>query len=280
MKNIKITKENVDYKKIYDLTLEDCEKLGIILNGVRLTDEKHIKEITNPLLNSNPFIPCIEVDINTMGIVDGQHRFEAYKRAWASGFTGTMEVRFLDIPQEIYYDVVRDKNIHSKNWTVKDYMQAAKRKENNAMGIIEDFCESHDLLHGKIKKDGSMPKKYRYAMAFLKGANVTNEIKNCTLKITKDEIDYAEEIYPEVKRLLDELGFKPSGAWFESFVQAWYDIRRDYRLVKRFSNIPMESYYNHLNTMERATTTSKETWKERFIEILMKVENKKLNKLI
>lgn len=277
---MKITKENVDYKRIYDLSKADCEELGIVLNGVRLCDEKHIKEIANPIINSSPFIPCIEVDINTMGIVDGQHRFEAYKRAWASGFTGTIEVRFLDIPKESYDDVVRDKNIHSKNWTVKDYMQAAKRKENNAMIIIDDFCDTHDLLHGKVKKDGTSPKKYRYAMAFLKGANVTNEIKNCTLKITKDEIEYAEEIYPEVERLLKELNFSPSGAWFESFVQAWYDIRRDYRLVKRFANIPMESFYSHINKMERATTTSKETWKERFIGILQVVEDKKLKKLI
>lgn len=277
---INITKENVDYKKIYDLTFEDCEKLGITLNGVRLTDNKHIKEIAYPILNSTPFISCIEVDVNTMGVVDGQHRFEAYKLAWQSGYNGTMEVRFLDIPKEQYNDVVRDKNIHSKNWTVKDYIRAAQLNENPAMAIIDEFCLSHNLLHGKVKKDGSTPKKYRYAMAFLKGANVTNEIKNSTLKINKDDIEYAEELYDEVERLLIELQFKPSGTWFEAFVQAWYDIRRDTRLVKRFNNISIEHFYNEVYSMDRATSTSKYEWKERFIGILQKIENKMLNKLI
>lgn len=275
-----ITKENVDYKRIYDLTKEDCENLGIHINGVRLTDEKHINEIAAPIINSNPFISCIEVDINTMGIADGQHRFEAYKKAWELGYIGTIEVRFLDIPSDVYNDVVRDKNIHSKNWTIKDYKRAARKNGNPAMVKIDEFCMSHDLLHGKIKKDGTAPIKDRYAMAFLKGANVTNEIKNGTLKITKDDIDYAEEIYAEVVRLLAELQFKSTAAWFESFVQAWYDIRRDSRLLKRFESIGMENYYNEIHTMERATTTSKYEWKERFTAILQIVEEKKLKKLI
>lgn len=275
-----ITKENVDYKRIYDLTKEDCENLGIHINGVRLTDEKHINEIAAPIINSNPFISCIEVDINTMGIADGQHRFEAYKKAWELGYIGTIEVRFLDIPFDVYNDVVRDKNIHSKNWTIKDYKRAARKNGNPAMVKIDEFCMSHDLLHGKLKKDGTAPIKDRYAMAFLKGANVTNEIKNATLKITKDDIDYAEEIYAEVVRLLAELQFKSTAAWFESFVQAWYDIRRDSRLLKRFESIGMENYYNEIHTMERATTTSKYEWKERFTAILQIVEEKKLKKLI
>lgn len=277
---MKITKENVDYKRIYDLSKADCEELGIVLNGVRLTDKKHIKEICDPILNSNPYISCIEVDINTMGVVDGQHRFEAYKIAWDNGYNGTMEVRFLDIPQEIHNEVVRDKNIHSKNWTIKDYKRAAMLNGNEAMVKINEFCMTHNLLHGKVKKDGTAPIKDRYAMAFLKGANVTNEIKNNTLRITKDDIEYAEQIYGEVERLLKELQFNTTAAWFESFVQAWYDIRRDARLVKRFDNITLENFYNEVYTMERATTTSKYEWRERFVGILQSVEEKKLNKLI
>ena len=275
-----ITKENVDYKRIYDLTKVDCDKLGIKLNGVRLTDERHIKEIAEPIINSQPFISCIEVDINTMGVADGQHRFEAYKKAWEHGYKGTMEVRFLDIPSHCYNDVVRDKNIHSKNWTIKDYKRAAMLNGNPAMLKINEFCMSHDLLHGKIKKDGTAPIKDRYAMAFLKGANVTNEIKNGTLKISNDDIEYAEDIYKEVVILLNELQFKSTAAWFESFVQAWYDIRRDARLMKRFENVGMEYFYNEVHCMERATTSSKYEWKERFIGILQMVEEKKLKKLI
>lgn len=273
-----LTKENVDFKKIYDLTKSDCDTLGIKLNGVRLTDEKHIREIADAIIEKSPFISCIEVDINTMGVADGQHRFEAYKRAWDKGFEGKMEVRFLDIPSSVYNDVVRDKNIHSKNWTIKDYKRAAMLNGNPAMVKINEFCMSHDLLHGKVKKDGSAPIKDRYAMAFLKGANVTNEIKSNTLKITDDDIEYAEEIYVEVVRLLEELQFKSTAAWFESFVQAWYDIRRDNRLTKRFDSIGLENYYAEVHTMERATTTSKYEWKERFIGILQDVERKKLKK--
>jgi hypothetical protein len=148
------------------------------------------------------------------------------------------------------------------------------------MGKINEFCMSHNLLHGKVKKDGTAPIKDRYAMAFLKGANVTNEIKNGTLKITKDDIEYAEEIYIEIERLLEELQFKSTAAWFESFIQAWYDIRRDSRLLKRFESVGMDNYYNKIHTMDRATTTSKVEWKERFIGILQIVEDNKLNKLI
>lgn len=273
-----ITKTNVDFSKIYEFTKEDCDAMGIALNGVRLTDEKHIKEIADAIINKSPFISCIEVDINTMGVADGQHRFEAYKRAWEKGYSGTMGVRFLDIPTDVYNDVVRDKNIHSKNWTIKDYKRAAMLNGNPAMVKINEFCMSHDLLHGKVKKDGTAPIKDRYAMAFLKGANVTNEIKNGTLKITDDDIDYAEDIYVEVVRLLEELQFKSTAAWFESFVQAWYDIRRDSRLTKRFDSVGLENYYSEVHTMERATTTSKYEWKERFTGILQDVERKKLKK--
>jgi hypothetical protein len=245
-----------------------------------LTDNRHIVEISNPILNSKPFIACIEVDINTMGIVDGQHRFEAFKQAWDRGYTGAIEVRFLDIPSEVYNDIVRDKNIHSKNWTIKDYKRAAMLNGNPAMLKINEFCMSHDLLHGKVKKDGTAPIKDRYAMAFLKGANVTKEIKNGTLKISKDDIEYAEEIYNEIYILLQELQFKSINTWFESFIQAWYDIRRDSRLLKRFESVGIENYYNEVHNMDRTNNTSKYEWKERFITILQSVEEKKLNKII
>lgn len=275
-----ITKENVDYKRIYDLTKDDCERLGIKLNGIRLTDEKHIKEIARPIIHDKPFISCIEIDINTMGVIDGQHRFEAYQTAWENGFKGTMEVRFLDIPQDKHDEIVRDKNIHSKNWTIKDYKYAALKNGNPAMRTINDFCMSHDLLHGKIKKDGTAPIKDRYAMAFLKGANVTPEIKNNTLKISKDDVEYAEILYNEITILLEELQFKSISSWFEPFIQAWYDIRRDSRLTKRFENISMDNFYRNVNKMDRATTTSKVEWKERFVGILQMVEDMKLKKTI
>lgn len=270
-----INKSNVDYKKIYDLTQEDCVELGIKLNGVRLTDDKHIKEIASPIVNSTPMISCIEIDINTMGVVDGQHRFEAYKRAWAQGYTGTMEVRFLDVPEDIYNDIVRDKNIHSKNWTIKDYKRAALLGGNEAMIKINEFCMSHHLLHGKVRKDGTAPTKDRYAMAFLKGGNVTKEIKNGTLQITDGDIKYAEQMYSEVERLLEELKIKNIANWFEQFVQAWYEIRRDYTLKERFDAIGMELYYSEVNKMDTTATASKFTWKKRFEDVLDLIEGQK-----
>jgi hypothetical protein len=206
-----INKSNVDYKKIYDLTQEDCVELGIKLNGVRLTDDKHIKEIASPIVNSTPMISCIEIDINTMGVVDGQHRFEAYKRAWAQGYTGTMEVRFLDVPEDIYNDIVRDKNIHSKNWTIKDYKRAALLGGNEAMIKINEFCMSHRLLHGKVRKDGTAPTKDRYAMAFLKGGNVTKEIKKNeeeVIKVLEDFIKVRVENVTTKKVEIDKSDIK------------------------------------------------------------------------
>lgn len=276
-----------DFKKIYDLTKEESEKYS--LNGIRLINDKHVNEIYASIMSGATYIPPVEININTMGIIDGQHRFMAYKKAWDNGYEGTMEARFLDIPVDDEPMVIQEKNTHSKNWTITDFRRASSRNGNSAVIALEEFAKKHSLCHGKLKYTDRTKEeidwdktaiKERYAMAFLKGTNVSKELKENKLKISKDDIEYAESIYPEVERLMAEAQFNKTAAWFESFVQAWFDFRRDIRYVKRMNNVGLENYYKYVNTMDRFTTTSKDEWDERFKNILLVTEKAKLDKAI
>ena len=282
---MKITKSNVDYDKIYHFTKQDCDVTGLNLNGIRMVDVKHTNEIKNAIKSGKTFIACIEVDINTMGIADGQHRYQAYRSIWNEDETSAvkMDVRFLDIPSKMYDDIVKDKNIHSKNWTIKDYKEAMRRNpKNQSISMLDDFCQSHNLLHGKAKdKETNKYKmcKDRYAMAILKGENQTKQIKDGTFTLNNVEIKDGDALYVEIEHMVTKLGLTSSmGNWFEAFCSAWYKMRHDYRSRSQIERIGFNKVLEKIDAKNFSTSPSgsRIDWENRFTTLIDNISNNRI----
>lgn len=276
MRITEVSKENVEYGSIYTLTKED--NMALSFHGIRVLDQKHVKEIEKDIMDGNAkYMSPIEVNINSFGVIEGNHRYQAALNAWEKGSDYTLRVIFYDLSEEEEADIVVKKNTSQKSWTVKDFKHKLLVEGNPDARRLQDFCLSHPMLHGKQKKDGTIPIKDRYAMAFLKGANITKEIISGTISITQDDIETAEELYKEVETIYKLLGFVSVGGWFECFIQGWYEFRTNNKYCKRLDKFGIERYYEALVAeFDREKITSKQQYLERFVAVLIQLEKSRL----
>lgn len=269
----KITKENVDYNRIYRFTKEDVDAYSF--NGIRVLYAPHVKEIYNDIVSNN--VKCmapIEVNINTMGVIDGQHRLQAAINAWEAGYDFEIEVIFRNITKEEEADIVVKKNTSQKSWTQKDFKHKLLLEGNKSAKRLNDFCLNHEWLHGKKKKDGTVSTKDRYAMALLRGQNITKEIINGSVDISDDDVEFGEQLYNEVTKLYEILGYQSmGGGWFEYFLQGWYDFRSNNKYCKRVEKIGLDKYFEGITEhFENEKIMSKAAYTDRFVAVLIELE--------
>ena len=269
---MKITKHNVDYHKIYELTQSDVD--GLFHNGIRDLYEKHVKEIESDILNGRAkFMAPVEININTGGVIDGNHRFKAACNAWEKGSNFKLEAIFRDISPEEEADIIVKKNTSQKSWGQKDFKHKLLVEGNKSAKRLNDFCLQHAMLHGKKKKDGTCVTKDRYAMALLRGQNVTKELISGTIEIIGDDVEFGEQLYNEAETLYKILGFQSTGTWFEYFLQGWYEFRSSNKFCKRLEKFGLDRYYEAMvDNFEREKVNSKAIYTQRFVSVLTELE--------
>lgn len=243
MVNVIPTMENVDYDRIYHFTPElidkiveplDCKEedkdkyIFHYFEGNRDVEDRHVAEVKNGVLygkHKGKYYDNIRVDIPTMKIIDGQHRINGFRDAWLEGATDDLRVRFEVLPDDEReaMEVISDIQKVS-SWNLKAYEKRLRKEGNDAIISIDEFAQSHKLVQ-KLNKKGEMTGyTLRYVTAILLGRNATKEVKDGTITITEKDKMFGEKIYSEVEKLFESFGFE-MGAWFESFVHAWYSIR-------------------------------------------------------
>lgn len=272
----RITKENVDYDKIYRFTKDDVS--DYYHNGIRILYEKHVKEIERDIMNGKAkFMSPIEINVNTGGVIDGNHRFKAAKGAWEKGSDFKLEAIFRDISPEEETEIIVQKNTTTKGWTQKDFKRKLLLEDNKSAKRLNDFCLSHDKLHGKQKRDGTIPTKDRYAMALLRGENITKEIINGTVNITDEDVEFGEQLYKEAMHLYDILGYQSmGGGWFEYFLQGWYDFRSNNKYCKRLDKFGIDKYYEAVvKEFDSEKIMSKVGYTDKFVYVLSRLESER-----
>lgn len=267
-----ITKNNVDYSRVYKLTRDDVD--GLFHNGIRNLYDKHVREIEQDILSGKAkFMAPVEININTGGVIDGNHRFKAALNAWEKGSDFKLEAIFRDISQEEETDIIIKKNTSQKSWTKTDFKHKLLIEGNKSAKRLNDFCLQHEMLHGKKKKDGTCPTKDRYAMALLRGQNITDEIISGAIEISDDDVEFGDQLYKEAEILYRILGFQATGAWFEFFLQGWYEFRSSNKYSKRVDKFGLERYYEAIvDNFEREKVNSKAIYLERFVAALTELE--------
>lgn len=249
--NVVPTKENVDYDVTYYYTdPELVKKTFKFIKGNRAKiDMKHVAEIKAAYLDPvyGPFVDSGRVDINTLVGTDIQHRLLAWLEAYkVNPNIPPFRVRFEDYPEDKLLDIVIKINCGSKPWGINDFSNYLETiGDVNAINARE-FGESHPLL-AKYNKKGEVVGYYpRYVYSVLLGKNATKDVKNGVLEILDKDLEFGEQIYEELERIVEETGFV-IGNWFESFAQAWFNIRKnDMGYNEILDRIGMEKFYAHI----------------------------------
>lgn len=282
----RFSKDEVDFDRIYHFGKDD--DVDFVLAGIRNVNEKHIANIYNDIMSDNvKWMAPIEVNVFTWGVSDGQNRYEAAKRAWADGKEFDLSVIFrYEEDQDEERRIICKKNSSQKSWTQKDYKLMYIKAKNSSVLLLDKFCLEHELCHGKINRNGKCATKDRYAMSFLKGANVTNELKEGTLSIDKDDYDFGHTIYPEVIRIYELCGYTSTAGWFESLIQGWYEFRSSTKYSKRYNAMGgTEEYMKAIEAdiadgkFNKEQVQSKQVWVSRFVTVMTNHETAKFNNL-
>lgn len=268
--NIVPTKATVDYDRIYWYT----EDPGCFnrFEGDRCLNKKHVKEIQNTIENGKygaKYIAPIRIDINTLNSADGKHRYEAFRQAWANGCKEAMRVQFEDLPEDPQeaMNVVVDINNTDKGWGIADYENKLRVSGNNTMIAVEKFAKEHSLTR-KLNKKGEVTGYYaRYAYAIIFGRNITKDVKEGKVPyVTPEQLMFANRLHYELERLVEALDYG-KGNWFETFAQAWHDIRLNDKMYnKAITNIGIDIITK--NILEQLgglhPKQKKEVWLTRF----------------
>ena len=272
--NVIPTADNVDYDRIYHYTTAEALDNFIFVSFNRGTYEKNVAKILKQIKDKtygSTFIPAIIVDINTMIIVDGQNRYEAYKKALSEGMEVDVRVIYINVPYE-YLDTLIKVLQDGKKWGNPDYFHRAIANGNNACKKIEEWCENHrELCYDKSGPNRS------YAMSFIYGKRVDKEVKDLTLSISNLQLDFSEQIYTEVLGMFKAMKYKRQN-FLEGMTQSWYNLRKDKNSNNNWfiSEMGMDYVYDNIYyEMENYQPTTKKTdWDAKFSQIIQNLYRK------
>lgn len=268
-----------EVNRVYDFT--NLDDFGYVKGNreINIANKNFLKQ---QIINGDaPYFPPIIVNINTMHILDGQHRKEASCELWEKGSQHKIHVLFVDIPIEKEDTVMYKLNL-ARNWKKADYYNHAKFVEKvskkdgqpSNFEILEDFCRNHEFLH-KLKKNGEVGKLfYRYAGYLIYGYNVDKKIKEGRLEdITSDMIKEAECLYNDISTLVYQMGLNDNTfTWFEAFIIAMSNISKTklYKSIK--AKVGMTNLAKQINSnMDKTLVCSSVEWRSRIYDCLSEI---------
>ena len=274
------TIENVDYNRIY--CFRNDPNFGFF-KANRDLNKKHIKDIENAIENGTykaKYIAPIRIDINTLKVIDGQHRYEAFKKAWKNGSDEIMRVIFEDLPEDEKekLDVVIDINSSNSNWSINAYQKRLREEGNKHILNIEEFGKTHARCQKKNSKGEVIGFYPRYVYAIIMGRNISNEVKNGTIRVTDSDIEFGEKMHYELDRLVSALGYKIN-SWFESFAFAWYNIRKnDKANSELIDELGMDVICQNIKSYFEGwqVVTRKTDWENRFRAAIWEIKRQEI----
>lgn len=219
------TNSNVKFVKFDIVPYENTLVFGKNQEN-RQENPAHLAKIKNQLLSSMDVIPPITVNVVTNNVIDGQHRFKAYKELIENGKIDRntkLKVMYVDIPIDEEKKAIVDANTHSKNWSLDDYVNSYVRAGIISYQKLDDWCRKHPLASENGKP------KYRYGSAIITGKRCQNELKSGTFSFSESQLSIADDIHAEMLEIVELFGLKGKGPWIESLAVSWTEVRNQHK---------------------------------------------------
>lgn len=295
---------NYNKRLVYEFNsgLYDLNKIFHRFLANRVHKADHIKNMEKAILEaqSMEYFPPIEVDINTFIIIDGNGRFEALMNLIKSGRLDnvTLLVLFKDIQKDELIKYIIDRNTTSISWKGTDYVRSFA-KSNERMGSpyinfktdgykkLVEFCESVDFLHTNNKNaEGEIEIKPRYGCRVLNAKN--SDVIKGTLEISDEQIKKGYVTASQISKINyamhssisskdGHVVVKTGGGWFESFIAAFVDLKKDFGDDDKFNDYiyAMSKYIGKKSNRGEIpfSSTNKKDWLIYLRAVIYKVEH-------
>lgn len=187
----------------------------------RMVNHGHVNRLKEQMRTALANFPPVNINKRTNNIIDGQHRISAFRLLLNEGELPTdtkLSVMYTDMTEEDERLAIINANCNSKNWSLDDFMKSYA-VVNLEYKKLEEWAKNHSLCF-----DGKKA-KFRYAAAILKRQNCTKMLKDGSFLISTEDFKIGEQIHSELIEVLGVLGKNEKGAYIESVVLSWSDVR-------------------------------------------------------
>lgn len=207
----------------------------------RQVEDAHIKRLRKTLFKDgiwNTMAPVI-VNILTMNILDGQHRWSLYLQLVDEGLidpTQTMlwvEYVNMDPTEEHRYITELQEANH---WDNEDFCESYVKGGDPYYISAKNFCDTHPLCNSVNKAGKVSSRAYRLANIMLTGDRNEKHLRDGQLSFTKKEEKEADIIHGELLKILKALKINPTigKSGLEGLASAWRVLRRDGHPMKEW----------------------------------------------
>lgn len=260
--------------KVYSVsTIKDCERFT--LYGFNRNIREDLVKNYEKMYLAGKDLGYMTIEKNTMGILDGQHRTAAWKRAKAKN-PNINPLVFVYDTVNLTTDDERKNRIQELNsgvhWNMNDFISSNMGGQND-LARLEAFCLAHPRLH-RVGKSGK--NKGKKTALFRRGAAIVigdpkyyrNALRG-DFKASDEQWAEAEDVYNEVENFLVamQLSNQTDIPALEGIINGWQTVRNDRRYYNKISKLPegVNTLYKYVGEyMDLRHTTSKEEWANRF----------------
>lgn len=230
----------------------------------RLINKPHLSKIKDQIRASLNLMPPITININTLCIIDGQHRLTAFQQLVDKNEIpndSTILVMFVNVGLGTEKQAIVNANSNSKNWSVDDYMESYA-KTNQHYSRLQSWCDGHVLCKQKKKR------KYRYAAAMMKGRICSKELKDGTFVINEGDLYLGNLIHNELFEISKIMGLPSNGMFYEAMAIEWHKYRNKYLFNKW-----IESFKKNKKLLKGLSFSNQNDWDTIFSKIETKINS-------
>lgn len=182
---------------------------------------RHLNNIKRSFSADLELIPAITVNINTMNVIDGQHRLVAFRSLAENNSiekdVKALKVMYVSIDPDNELSVIRTANEVMKKWATGDYVQSHVSEGVADYVKLFDWCKKHPLL-----LDSKGLPRCSYLSSIVFGSSSTGLLRSGFIKVPDEKLDEADKVYEEIEWFINYLNL-PIG--IDALASTWHKFR-------------------------------------------------------
>jgi hypothetical protein len=234
----------------------------------REVEEAKVKKLRQTLFKDGKWqtLAAVIVNVTTMNILDGQHRWTLYLQLVEEGLIDPnvtpLWIEYVEMnPQEehAYITSLQEAN----HWDNEEFCESYVKGGDTNYITAKEFCDSHPLCN-HVNKAGKVSRRaYRLANIMLTGDRNEKHLRNGQLVLSKEDVQEGDAIHNEIQKILTALKIESTigRSGLEGLASSWRVFRKNGHpmkaWIKELSKKKYEGgpkYYNK--------TWGVETWNE------------------
>jgi len=217
----------------------------------RPVDEDHIRDLRTDLFKDGDWvqIQAVIVNILTMNILDGQHRWSLYLQLVEAGLINPLEnplyVEYVEMNPDEEHKFITDLQ-NARRWETETFCESYVSGNNPNYVALKNWIDNGHILCSRVNKAGNISSRaYRLANIILTGDRNEQHLKNGQFIFSKEDAKYGDIIHKEMLDIIKALKLDNTvgRSGLEGLASAWRVMRNTgYPIKEWVKELSKEKY--------------------------------------